>query len=320
MSYTSSLPSTSPYRLSPEELAALSNSDDFVDFPTRGPPRSSVIQLASKECDPASERFIAGAQAGLIALRYGVADAEAVRTFDFMPVAAESSFREYEPPKGSELADCVNVFSQKPTEAQWQADANGKRRCFLPNGNEIKETRIVYMLVGRRMIAFAAHSSGIKSIVNMLDQCARLSVKFDFETDGAVKTVRLSGPVISKWRMTALERKEGSYRWWIPDPSCSASLARRADRRSRKSNSPNRRARASCRAGACGTRASNGCGRASNSGSTPSPAVERPGRLRQRATGRTRSHSRPPTRRRRPTTSTAISIGESKTISRFEDV
>ena len=207
-----------PHRLSPEERALLGAADDFGDFPSKGPPRSGVTQLASKDLDPQSPRFVAGAQAGSIVLRYGVGDDEVVKTFDFMPFAAESYFSVYEPDRGIERGAYVETLNEKPADARWQADDIGRQRCLLPNGNEVRETKVVYMIVGDgRIVAFAAHSSGLKPINEMLDKCARLSVKRPFKTDGKTETVSLRGPIISKWRMTTLEKRQNAYRWWVPN-------------------------------------------------------------------------------------------------------
>ena len=137
-----------PHRLSPEERALLGAADDFGDFPSKGPPRSGVTQLASKDLDPQSPRFVAGAQAGSIVLRYGVGDDEVVKTFDFMPFAAELYFSVYEPDRGIERGAYVETLNEKPADARWQADDIGRQRCLLPNGNEVRETKVVYMIVG----------------------------------------------------------------------------------------------------------------------------------------------------------------------------
>jgi hypothetical protein len=190
----------------------LGAADGFDDFPSKGPPRSGVVQLASKDCDPESPRFVAGAQPGLIVLRYGVGDAAVVKDFTFTPFASESRFSVYEPSRGTEQGRYVDTLPKRPLEARWQADANGKQRCRLPNGNEVRETKTVFAIVkGKRIVAFAAHSSGLKPIADMLDHCARLSVK--------IETLRLHGPIISKWAMATLEKREGTYRWWVPRPT-----------------------------------------------------------------------------------------------------
>ena len=124
------------------------NSDDFADFPLRGPPRSSVIQLASKELDVESPRFVPGAQAGLIALRFGRDEAKAASSFPFIPFASESEFGIYEPPVGTQRGARVDVVDVKPAEARWETNSNGKRECRLPNGYLVKESRILYMIVG----------------------------------------------------------------------------------------------------------------------------------------------------------------------------
>ena len=151
-------------------------------------------------------------------MRFGVGDDEVVKAFDFMPFAAESYFFVYEPDRGIERGAYVETLNEKPAGARWQADDIGRQRCLLPNGNEVRETKVTYMIVdGTRIIAFAAHSSGLKPINEMLDKCARLSVKRSFDTDGKIETVSLRGPIISKWRMTTLEKRQNAYRWWVPN-------------------------------------------------------------------------------------------------------
>ena len=188
------------------------NSDDFADFPLRGPPRSSVIQLASKELDVKSPRFVPGAQAGLIALRFGRDEAKAASSFPFIPFASESEFGIYEPPVGTQRGARVDVVDVKPAEARWETNSNGKRECRLPNGYLVKESRILYMIVGAKVVSFRTHSSGLSPIFDLLDRCRRFSVKLPGET----KPIR--GPLVSKWKMGTLERREGSNRWWMPAP------------------------------------------------------------------------------------------------------
>ena len=207
-----------PDRLTQEERALQGAADDFGDFPSKGPPRSGVTQQTSKDLDPESPRYVAGAQAGSIVLRYGVGDDEVTRAFDFTPFAAKSYFSVYEPDRGIERGAYVETLSEKPATARWQADDIGRQRCLLPNGNEVRETKVIYMIVGHgRPIAFATHASGLRPINEMLDRCARLSVKRSFEVDGKVETVPLRGPIISKWRMTTLEKRQNAYRWWVPN-------------------------------------------------------------------------------------------------------
>jgi hypothetical protein len=197
--------------LNADEIAALAG-DDFADFPTKGPPRSGIVQSASKDLDPAESKFVPGAAPGLISLRYSRDESKAVKTFDFTPFAVEQAFSVYEPTVGTTRGALIESLEHKPPEARWQANANGKRQCLLPNGNLVKESRTVFMTVYGRIIAFGVHSSGLSPIVDMLDRCSR----FSFKLPGEAKPIR--GPLISKWRMGVTERREGSYRWWTPHP------------------------------------------------------------------------------------------------------
>ena len=199
-------------QLGAEDRATLAGDDNFEDFPLKGPPRSGVIQSAGKELDPASPKFIPGAQAGLIGLRFSRDESKAVRNFNFIPFATEPTFNVYEPSVGTVQGGLVNSFKQRPREARWQTDANGRRRCMLPDGNIVKESRLVYMVVGGRIIAFEAHSSGLTPIYDMLDRCGRFSATLPGET----KPTR--APFVSKWCMGVTERREGQFRWFMPNP------------------------------------------------------------------------------------------------------
>ena len=127
-------------QLGAEDRATLAGDDNFEDFPLKGPPRSGVIQSAGKELDPASPKFIPGAQAGLIGLRFSRDELKAVRNFNFIPFATEPTFNVYEPSVGTVQGGLVDSFKQRPREARWQTDANGRRRCMLPDGNIVKES------------------------------------------------------------------------------------------------------------------------------------------------------------------------------------
>jgi hypothetical protein len=199
-------------QLSAEEVAALTNADTFDDFPTKGPPWSGVVQSASKDLDVESPKFVPGAQPGLISLRFSRDQSKPVRSFDFTPFAVEPAFSVYEPTVGTMAGAYIETLSERPSEARWQTNASGKRQCLMPDGRVVKESRTVYMAVGARIIAFSVHSTGLAPIIDMLDRCKRFSVGHPSEAKP------LRGPLISKWRMTTTERREGSYRWWIPNP------------------------------------------------------------------------------------------------------
>jgi hypothetical protein len=77
-----------PYRLE----QPLNDDDDYSDFPLKGPPLSNVIALTGKELDPgATNKFIAGAAAGKLALRFSVDEAKVVDVFYFMSFATDTA-------------------------------------------------------------------------------------------------------------------------------------------------------------------------------------------------------------------------------------
>src|SRR5271163_3955512 len=132
--------------LSAEELASFAG-DDFSDFPIKGPPRSGIVQSASKDLDPTETKFVAGAAPGLISLRFSRDESKAVRTFDFTPFATEQTFGRYEPTVGTTRGALIETLAHKPAEARWQANASGKRQCVMHDQTLIKESRTVYMAI-----------------------------------------------------------------------------------------------------------------------------------------------------------------------------
>ena len=208
----------SPYRLSLEQRAKLNDEDDFSDFPLKGPPTSNVVHLTSKDLDPTSNKFVEGAAPGLISLRFSTDEAKAAKSFDFTPFALDQFFRVYEPSHAAEQGDYIETLTKKPPEAKWREGTDGRRHCLFADGREVKETKIVYLIVDRRIIAFTAYSRALKPINDMIDRAGRLSGKYPFETDGKVEIKHFHGPLISKWNMTTLEHRQGAYRWWTPHP------------------------------------------------------------------------------------------------------
>jgi hypothetical protein len=186
--------------------------DTFAYIPIKGPPRSGVIQNAGKELDPASTKFVPGAQPGLLALRFSRDECKAVASFPFVLFASMPLFNVYEPTVGTVQGGYVGTFKERPGNARWQADINGRRRCLPPDGNVVKESRDLYLIVGGRPVAFETHSSGLTPISDMLDRMARHTGTHPSEP----KPIR--GPFVGKWRMSTTERREGSHRWWTPNP------------------------------------------------------------------------------------------------------
>jgi hypothetical protein len=205
--------SITPYRLE----QPLGDDDDFSDFPLRGPPLSNIIALTAKELDRnAVGKYIKGSEPGQIVLRFGVDDARAVVSFDFISFGVDTYFTIYEPARGTERGDYLDTITKRPSkaEADWQTGADGRRHWLYEDGREIKETIIVYMVVDGRVIAFRARSSALQSTRDLLNRATRMSI----EEDGEVKNKLFHGPLISKWRMTTLEHLK-PHRYWTPVPT-----------------------------------------------------------------------------------------------------
>jgi hypothetical protein len=186
--------------------------DSYDEFPDKGIQTSNVIQPTGKECDPEHARFIAGAQAGLFALRYSANDRRVAKTFDFIPFGTLRRFNVYEPSHAGEQGDYVGTYDTKPADATWRPNANGKKKCLLANDNEVKEQVLAFMieLATKQPICFEAHSTGIKPIDEMLSTAKRMSVRYRFA--GEAETL-VTGPMVGKWQMEAFAQSQSAYRW-----------------------------------------------------------------------------------------------------------
>jgi hypothetical protein len=74
------------------------------------------------------------------------------------------------------------------------------------------------MIVDGRVIAFRARSSALRPIKEMLNRAGRLSVRYPVEVNGKVENRLFHGPLVSKWRMSTFEHREG-FRYWTPLPT-----------------------------------------------------------------------------------------------------
>jgi hypothetical protein len=100
----------------------------------KGPPLSNVIALTGKELDPgATNKFIAGAAPGKLALRFSVDEAKVVDAFDFMSFATDTYFSIYGPSRGTEQGEYLETITERPsrTEADWRPGKDGRlsRSC-----------------------------------------------------------------------------------------------------------------------------------------------------------------------------------------------
>src|SRR5580704_7173112 len=206
-----------PYRLQ----QPLSDDDDFSDFPLRGPPLSNVIALTGKELDPgAITKFIAGAAPGKLALRFSADEAKVVDAFDFLSFATDTYFSMYGPSRGSEQGEYLETITERPSraEADWRLRKDGRRHWLYRDGREIKETLLIYMIADGRVIAFRARSSALRPMKDMLDRAGRLSARYPVEVNGTVEKQLFHGPLVSKWRMSTFEHRDG-FRYWTPLPT-----------------------------------------------------------------------------------------------------
>jgi hypothetical protein len=204
-----------PYQLQ----QPLSDDDDFSDFPLKGPPLSNVIALTGKELDQsATGVFIVGAAPGKLALRFSADEAKVVDTFDFTAFATDTYFRIYAPSRGTEQRGAyLETITERPSraESEWKQGADGRKHWFYHNGREIKETLLTYMIVDGRVICFRARGSALRPMKDTIDRAGRLSVRYPVEIDGKVENKPFHGPLISKWRMSTCEHREG-FRYWTP--------------------------------------------------------------------------------------------------------
>jgi hypothetical protein len=205
-----------PYQLQ----QPLSDDDDFSDFPLKGPPLSNVIALTGKELDPAAiNKFITGAAPGKLALGFSVDEAKVVASFDFLSFATDTYFSIYGPTRETEQGEYLETITERPsrTEADWRPGKDGRRHWFYHDGREIKETLLIYMIVDGRVIAFRARSSALRPMKDTINRAGRLWVRYPVEMDGKVEDKLFHGPLISKWRMSTFEHREG-FRYWTPLP------------------------------------------------------------------------------------------------------
>jgi len=204
---------TSSYALTEEDRALLAQRDAYDDVPSRGPVLSNIIQPSGREMYSDSPKYIADARPGLIALRFSADDASAVASIACIPFAAQTRFNIFEPDMGTEQGDYIDTLPKKPSEATWRPNANGKKKLLMPDGRVVQEQRIVYAIVDGRPIALETHSTGLRAIDDWLARAK--SVRVDYAHPGGT-TERYRGMPFANWKVATLERRESSYRWYVP--------------------------------------------------------------------------------------------------------
>ena len=130
--------------------AGLENADS-ASFAT---PFMRLLQKGSPQADPDSESFIDGTKAGMLydTISGEVIDPEKERV-QFIPVAYRRVFCEWVPRNETD-ADGRSGFieeysSVEGEELMRQTKVNDKNRDILPNGHELSDTRIHYVVVVR---------------------------------------------------------------------------------------------------------------------------------------------------------------------------
>jgi hypothetical protein len=148
-----------------------------------------------------------------------VDEAKVVDAFDFMSFATDTYFSIYGPGSGTEQGEYLDTITERPsrTEADWGLGKDGRRHWFYRDGREIKETLLIYMIADGRVIAFRERASALRPMKDMLDRAARLSARYPVEVNGKVENQLFHGPLVSKWRMSTLEHRDG-FRYWTPLP------------------------------------------------------------------------------------------------------
>ena len=106
-------------------------------------PRFNILQKMSPQCDDESGDYVEGAKPGQF---YNAATGEVYDTLVVVPCKSERKYVEWVP--RSEGGGLVGIYSPSEgvqDQASW-VEKEGKQSFLLPNGHELKDTRIWYLL------------------------------------------------------------------------------------------------------------------------------------------------------------------------------
>jgi hypothetical protein len=181
------------------------------DVPGKPLPPIRLLQSNSPDLVEDNEMFLAGAVKGgfVVPNREGRVFQPSPPGIRFGIFGWSTTWHIYEKrPDGSNKR--IDSLPQKPSDAVWREDAEGRRACVDGQGHAVVETLSCFMrLVGGQVGRFDFSKTALRPGNELATRSQRLSIK-----DGDLK-----GSILGLFQMTSrLETQGPQRRWYLPVP------------------------------------------------------------------------------------------------------
>ncbi len=214
-SQTSKEKITMSLQLTPEQRALLDDVSGY-DLPVGGLPWIKLLQSNSPELldSPDNQRFLEGAKAGGFVLPDGE-DRIFVPRFHFQIFGWDLVWNEYEPQADGTNRLAAPPHLEKPRDARWVENDEGRKMCVNDAGNSIVETIGCFMSFDNGKIGRFNFS---KTSLPIARELANASQRLTIEGEN------IKGCVLGRYLMTSRLEKQGPRTWFLPVPTFIAKL------------------------------------------------------------------------------------------------